>query len=318
MFNKTANSSPSVSETLSTLSLLLFFVIAMTVLSTWLTSVAKAQTSTTQTSAVISPALANDPATLAAAAEQGSRRFAYTGELLLETARTADESSPISYTGWYKFTGSATHAPTAITGMIRLGYTREYTYERADGTNGDLDNPILTLSKSFLHGQHYDFAALDSVSLALIGSLPGGREAERRTFMGSSGVLLTGSKALGRFTIQQTFGYSRGFYRYDIRDDGTVNSPDAFKTLTLVNYNLTDRLSLGGLFNYSYAISFQGIGRGTQLGAVTVDYALTENIAASIGVMSERATIEPDGQSDRIRVYAPEAAQYFADVILKL
>lgn len=306
------------------------FVAAMVLIATLLTSTkANAQSAentspapAASTTSAKLDTLKNDPATLAveaeAQAELNSKPFRYTGELLIETARTADEAQPASYTGWYRLTTSATHAASSISAILRLGYTREYTYERADGSNGDFDNPILTLSKSFLNGEHYNFVGLDSLSVAVIGSLPVSRESERRTFRGSSGVLLTGTKALGRFTVQQAFGYSRGFYEYDIRDDGTVNSPDSLKSLTLVNYGITDRFSVGAMFTYVYAISFQGVGRGTQLGAVTADYAFTDNIAATLGVMSERATIEPDGQSDRIRVYAPEAAQYFADLVLKL
>ena len=41
-------------------------------------------------------------------------------------------------------------------------------------------------------------------------------------------------------------------------------------------------------------------------------------VEAAAQLRSERGTLEPDGQTNRIRFYAPESAQYFVDLIVLL
>lgn len=297
-------------ETLSIFSLFLFFVVSMAVLSMVLSSVANAQTS----------ALANDPATLAASADVAGdgKPFKFSGQVVFETLRTADEAAPASYSGWYMATGSATHKKYAVTTTLKGSYTREYTYQRDDGQDGDFENPLLSVAKSFRQGKDFDFDWLDSISISATGTVGANRESARRTFLWSNGAVVTGAKAIGRFNLLQSFSYSHSFFDKDIRADGTVNSPHSLKSGTILYYSITDRLSVGGSFTYAYAISFQGVGRGAQLSSATVDYSITDQIIASVGVASERATIEPDGQSDRVRFYTPDAAQYFVDFVLLL
>lgn len=288
----------------------IFFVFAVAVLSLIMGSTAKAQTA----------ALANDPATLAAEAEDSTnpKPIKWGGHVVFETTRTADEAQPASYTGWYLFTGSGTHKKTAITGTFRVGYTREYSYQRDDGTDGSFDNPTVTLAKSYLKGPDFNPDLIDSFSISTAGAIGANKESARRTFLWSNGLTATVAKNLGRWNLREAVSYTHSFYEFDIRGDGTVNSPDSVRTLTMVYYDITDRLSVGGTFIYSYAVSFQGAGRGSQLGQATLDYSFTNKLAASIGIASERSTIEPDGQADRIRLYAPEAAQYFVDLIYTL
>lgn len=300
----------SIVEALSTASMFVFFVLAVVFLSVLMSSVAKAQTAS----------LANDPATLAAEAEDSTnpQPIKYGGQLVFETTRTADEAQPASYSGWYLFTGSATHKKTATTATARVGYTREYSYQRDDGTDGSFDNPTLSLAKSYRQGPDFSSDLIDSFSISTAAAIGANKESARRTFLWSNGLTATVSKNLGRFNLREALSYTHAFFEYDIRADGTVNSPDSVRTLTMVYYDISDRLSVGGTFIYSYAVSFQGVGRGAQIGQVTLDYSFNDKVAASIGIASERSTIEPDGQSDRIRLYAPEAAQYFVDLIYTL
>jgi hypothetical protein len=247
-----------------------------------------------------------------------SQPIRYGGQLVFETTRTADEAQPASYSGWYLFTGSATHKKTAITGTLRVGYTREYSYQRDDGTDGSFDNPTFSLAKSYRQGHDFDSDFIDSFSISAASAVGANKESARRSFLWSNGLTATVAKSLGRFNLREAVSYTHSFFEYDVRNDGTVNSPDSVRTLTMVYYDINDKLSVGGTFIYSYAVSFQGVGRGSQLGQATLDYSFNEKLAASIGIASERSTIEPDGQSDRIRLYAPEAAQYFVDLIYTL
>lgn len=297
-------------DTLTTISLFILFVFSVAFIAIIYTSTAKAQ----------SAALANDPATLATAAEESNnpKRFAYSGQFIVETTRSADEAHPASYTGWYLLSGSATHKATAITGTLRTAYGREYTYQRDDNTNGAFDNPIATVSKSFLNDRDFKSGLVDSVSVSLNGAIGANPESARRKFLWSNGLAVTLGKAMGGFTLRQSFGYTHSFYEYDIRNDGTVNSPDSVKSATSLFYDVTPKFSFGGVFSYGVAKSFQGVNRAGQQTQFTMDYSITNKIVASLGVASDRSTIEPDGQSDHIRFYAPEAAQYFVDLLILL
>ena len=267
-----------------------------------------------------SSALANDPATLAAQAiEKGiDKPFVTSGRLVISTARSANEAEPTSYSGAYTLMGSATHIKSATTGTARFDTTREYTYDRADGSNGSFENPILIVSKSFSSGKDFESSWMDSVSLSLSGVIGANAESRRRSFLWSNGIAVTGAKVLGRWMLNQSLRYGRSFYEYDIRDDGTVNSPNSVRSTSVVYYGVSDRWSVGGSFIYDYAISFQGVGRSGQIAMASVDFLVNEKISISAGVSSERSTLEPDGQSNRIRFYAPDSAQYFVDLVLIL
>lgn len=295
---------------LSTLALFVFFVIFFGLASNFLASRANAQAA----------ALANDPATLAANAAQAETQtpFLFTGQLLFETTRSANEAEPISYGGSYQLTGSAIHKKSAVNATARVGYTRAYSYERDDGSVGSFDNPGLSLAKSFRNGKDYEFSALDAVSVSLSGSIGANDESRRRTFLWSNGVSVTGAKTLGNWSLRQGFGYTHSFYEYDIRDNGVVNSPHTLRSTTMAFYSLNDQISFGASFLYGYSISFQGVGRATTMAQFSADYAFTNKISASLGVASDRGTLEPDGQTNRIRFYAPEAATYFFDLIVSL
>lgn len=265
-----------------------------------------------------SAALANDPATLAASADLDGKPFLFSGQFLVETARTADESQPASYSGSYLGVLSAVHRKTGLTSTLRASYSQEYSYDRDDGTNGGVENPSLAVAKAWRAGKSFESTLIDSVSLSLSGSAGLSKESRRRTLLGTAGVSATISKRLDRFNVRESVGYTRSFFNYDIRDNGVVNSPNTFRSITSVYCDVNDRLSIGGEFTFGYAVSFQGVGRTTELSVFSADYAFTDTISGSLGVSTERGTLEPDGTSNRVRFFAPEAAQYFVDLILLL
>ncbi len=261
---------------------------------------------------------ANDPATLAAAAADEGRPFLFAGTVLIETTRNANEDDRESYGGWYQLTANAVHKKSAISTSLRLGWTQEYTYQRDDGSNGSLENPSLGIAKVYRHGKDYEIPWIDSLSLSFGTSVGANREAARRTFLWSNSLTLTGVKNLGRFTFRQGFGYSRSFFEYDIRDNGVVNSPNTYRSTSSLELVVTDQLALSSSFAYAYSVSFQGVGRATQSSSASVDYMISNQLAASLGVAVERGTLEPDGQINRVKFFAPESAQYFLDLMISL
>lgn len=289
---------------------LLFFILVMVLASSLLVPRANAQTA----------ALADDPATLAekAATVENQSPFLYQGQVVVETVRSANEAEIANYSGLYELTASAVHKRTAIVLTGRLRYSQQYSYANDDGSTGMFENPRVSAAKSFRRGKEFDFDWLDAISVSVSGTLGANAESQRRHFRWANGVSVTGAKDFGRLALRQGLGYSYSFYEYDIRSNGVVNSPNAFSSSTLAFYSLSDNFSFGGGFFYTYAVSFQGVGRGVASGTLSADYSLSNRVALSLGVASEASALTPDGLSYDVRLYAPESAQYYFDVIVSL
>ncbi|MEK7354968.1 MAG: hypothetical protein AAB250_00865, partial [Bdellovibrionota bacterium] len=153
-------------------------------------------------------------------------------KLIIETTRTLQEDEPASYSGSYDLNLALINFMPNWSASTRIVYSREYSYEKDDGTDGGFENPAFGVARKWKIEN-----GIDGLTWRLSGSLPGNREAERRTFLGSLGTNVSMTKAIRRFDLSQTVGYTRGFYEYDIRADGTVNSPDSFKSTTELALN---------------------------------------------------------------------------------
>lgn len=243
-------------------------------------------------------------------------RFAPVARLLVETTRTLSPDEAANYGGWYQLTLGVQDKQSDMSLSLKTGYAREYSYERNDGSEGDLDNPILGLSKTWSEGKHFKSPVFSTISAGLSSSVAASRESRRRTFIASVGPSIAVSKKLRKFTLGQAFGYTRGFYEYDIRDNGVVNSPDQFRAATDLSYEITDELSLSASFAYTHAISYQGVGRGTQLTSASIDYQALKKLGFSLGVATERGTLEADGFTNSVRLFDQNVAQAFFDMIL--
>jgi hypothetical protein len=254
-------------------------------------------------------------------AEQKPAESAYQGsaKFVIETSRVVNtDTDTESFAGWYQATFSGLHKPTNIGAKLVLGFSQEYSYDREDGTTNAFDNPLASVSKTWKSGADFKTKFVDTVALSLTGALPASREMTRRTFLGSLGPNIGVAKKFGRATVTQALGYVRSFYEYEIRDNGVVNSPDAFRSTTGLDLALTDALSLSTSLVYTYAVSFQGVGKATQITSLSADYAFTDHFSMSLGLATERGTLEPDGQTNRIKFYDPDTTQAFIDLVVDI
>ncbi len=245
-------------------------------------------------------------------------RLKPSAEFVLDTARTLSENESDSWSGFYQLNLGLADKETSSSALLRLGYSREYSYERADGTDGDFDNPRLDLRKSFKSGDHFKSTLIDEWAIGARGILGVSRESKRRTYRGEFGPSISVRKKWGRFELIQAFRYGWRSYEYDIRMDGTVNSPHGFASSTVANLELTEMITLNGTFVYSHDISFQGVGRSAESTQFSLDCAWTKNFDTSIGFVTERPTAEADGQSERMKFFDQDKAQAFFDLILKI
>ena len=252
-----------------------------------------------------------------APAKSPTRRFKPSMALVIETTRNLQEDDAVSYAGSYDLTLGLANIYKGWGVVAHEVYAREYSYQNDDGADGAFANPDFAIGKTLKSGEGLaSDSFLKAFGFGFSGSLPGSREAQKRTFRGSTGVYVKAEKSIRRLDLAQKFSYSRLYYEYDIRDDGTVNSPDSFKSSTGLSYNVTDKLALSLSLVLGYAINFQGTSTGSQISQLSIDYAFTDAIGTSLGVASEKGTQTPDGQGNRIDLYAPEVAQAFFDLSL--
>jgi hypothetical protein len=244
--------------------------------------------------------------------------LSYTAKLIVQTAGSLDPSEPTSYSGWYSVGLGATHKPSKVSANLRLGYSREYSYQRDDGTDGAFDNPTGTIAKRYVNGEDFNSSLIDSVSIGLTGALPGNREAQKQTFRGSLGPSLMIGKAVGRLNLSQVLAYTRRFYEFDIRDDGAVNSPDALRATSSLSVDVNDKASFSVSVGLTYLRSFQGIARTTESSALAVDYVLSKAVSLSAGFATDRGTLETDGQTNTVKVFDPNRAQAFVELAFVL
>jgi hypothetical protein len=290
---------------------------------------AKAGATTVSASTASATELASQTATTAAPAGQtaalvteapatSTSPYKFGAQLSVGTAASMDPNSVTRYSGSYTFRPGIRYAPLKMRAGAGLSYSQEYSHERDDGTNGSLENPSLSLSKAWDKGADFNSNYIDAISMSLSGVIPVTNDSRKRTLRGTLGPSVKATKGVGRVTFGQSFGYSRSFFEYDIRDDGVVNSPDSFSSTTELGLKITDKLSFNTLFRYGYTISFQGVGRGSERTAFSMDYSISSRVFASLGVDTSRGTLAFDGQSDRLKFFDQEAATAFFDLGMSL
>lgn len=240
--------------------------------------------------------------------------FDLSTRLSFEVSRMMTDEGLPSYGGAYHVQLQTSHEPTQVNASLDLMYTQEYSYERDDGSTGSLENPGLSIDKTWRRGQDFSAALLDRVNLGLRASVAASPEARRRTFRGSVGPALTMTKVLSKLILSQALSYSRGFYEYETRDDGTVNSPDVMRSSTSVTYLLSDAISLVGSFTYSYALSYQGVGRADEQSMGLIGYQANERVDLAFGFASGRRTLGADGQTESIRFLDERGTQFFFEI----
>ena len=236
--------------------------------------------------------------------------FSFKGNLLIDTSANVNTADPTSVSGLYRLSTSVSHNPSGVSAFSILDYGREYSYQRDDGTDGDLDSAVIGVKKTWKD----PVAWLDMIALGLSSGLPVGRESVRRTFRGSLGPSLTLGKKLGRLEMSESVGYSYSFYEYGIRNDGTVNSPHGFRSISSLSLALTEKLVTSATFFYKRALSFQNVARDTTVTYLSLDYQLFTKLGVSVGVATEAGTLDPDGQTNRITFVDAGTSQAFFDL----
>lgn len=247
--------------------------------------------------------------------DQG-KRFEWGTKLTFDTSRTLQVDDPVSYEGAYILDSSITDKKTNLTYALRAGYSREYSYELQDGTDGDFMDPALKISKSWTEGKDFRSPIFDKITLGVGGVAGASHEAARDTFLGSVGPSFSVAKQIHNLHLGQGFGYSRKFYNYDIRDDGTVNAPDRFSSTTDVSYDITKDLSLALETILFYDINFQRTGQTTEWTTLEIDYTVSKLISTALGVVTKRGTISEDGTENNLKFYDAEVAQAYFDLVL--
>ena len=268
---------------------------------------ANAQTSQTPATGTQATGVGASVRTTVPAPKPKKPNFEFGADFSVETYRTVGEEPTNS--GSYILAPSMKYNPSDITFVGKFSYSREYNdgldEEQQTAARGDWDNAELSLMKAW----KLKSDILDSVSAGAVGVVPFSRESGRRSLLGATGPAVNLKKKIGPVAISQVFGYMYGVYEYQTREDGTVNTPDAWRAQTNIKVDLLESLKLDLLTKYTYGIPYYGDSRGAELSWAFLDFAATEMLSIQSGFVTERAT--KDGDGDQIKFWDPKTTAAF-------
>ena len=245
-----------------------------------------------------------------------SKRIVWSSSLIVDTSSELSREDNNSMSGEYLLKTGLTDQKTNVSLLLKAGYDREYTNEQKDGRDGDLVDPSISLTKTWKDGVDFRSPVFDSLFVGLSSVAGASRESARRTFVASVGPKFGMSKKFHRLNFGQVVGYSYKFYNYDIRDDGTVNSPNSFSSVTDLSYDITDSLAISAEMLLVHSINFQNTGVSSEESALSLDYTVSKAFGVSLGVATKRGTISDDGTSNGVKFIDDAVAQGFLDIIL--
>ncbi len=272
----------------------------------------------TATRANAQAAASNKLATTIARPATEEKKFKNMNEILVQTFSSLNEEHNGAMSGRYKLATYFGYVPWSMNLVGEFAYNREYTYQRADGTDGYWENPVLAVTKVFASGKDFDTKIIDRMVLSAAGSMPANRDARQKTFLGSTGAAVRVTKTLGPVFVLQRLGYTRGYYEYELMDSGTVNSPDTFKYTSELTLKFSKYFAITGGFVYLHAISYQGVAKGSQWSGYSLDAMPLENLRVSLGVETDRPTMLPDGSGDQLMVFDKRASRVFLEMFLTI
>jgi len=221
------------------------------------------------------------------------------GSIVIGTYQSNTAEGRQSYSGSYLVSPSFKIPKENISLVGSLEYNREYSYELDDGKDGDWGNAGLALSKKVELG-----GLVDSVRFGPRVSLGMGNESRRQTYKGALAAGVSLDKSFGFASVAQAFSYAYRHFEYDIRDNGTVNSPHGLEETTSIVFHINDWMTVQASFGLSYLKSFQGVNRTFSTTAIGADFALSENATLVIGAATlKKNTLEPSGQNNRVKLW---------------
>lgn len=220
----------------------------------------------------------------------------------IETSTGINSAEKKSYSGEYALVPSIKYNPLALSAFGKIAYGREYTSQKEDNTDGDLSSIALGIRKAIKLGG----GLVDSVHFGPNFVIPAGNEARRQTFNGAIGATLGATKVIGKLSLKQELGYAYRFYRFDIRDNGVINSPHSFSSSSSAGVEITKWFGLSAEFAAQQLINFQGTPAAFTSTAVEAAFTLSEKASLALGLATALAgTLDDDGQSSRILLYDP-------------
>ncbi len=245
--------------------------------------------------------------------------WSFFGAFTTETIRNLNLTEHASYAGSYMILTAAIYKPWDLSLSSEIGFSQQYSYaQENDGTSRAFDNPIIRLQKLYLNGRDFSSIWVDDIRLIVTGSLPANRVAGHQSFEGSVGPSINFDKRVGRFNLTQGIGYARGFYQYDMDAAGTINAPDVLKSLSLFSLSLADSLTWTNSLLYSYALDFQKVGKATEIFTSSVDCLWTSHFSTSLGLMTNRGTLDADGRTNRVLIFDQDGSLAFLDLGWKI
>lgn len=233
------------------------------------------------------------------------------GKLYLGGSRTMEADQPATKTNGVTAYANITHSPTQI-GLSALGsYTRSSTEEQ---NAADFDNTLVTLNKNWAPDGSWFSRITAGVSSTLATNIS---SRDDKTFRGALGPYVEVFKEFGRWTWTQNLSYSRGLYDTSVTFNDAI-APDVVKTFAIVDYNMTEKFYLEGVFQYVQGFAFNGAEIGRSLWNFAAGYSFTKNIAVDGGYGVIAGSAAANGHYDQVGFDAPPAKLLYAELSISM
>ena len=248
--------------------------------------------------------------------KRSSKALKFGAALSIETDSTINNSEKKEYDGFYVLVPSVSQKSSGLSGNLKLVYSQKYTVQNEDNTDGDLSSPVIRLRKTIRLGESMKAG---NFYFGPNFTIPAGREARRQTLNGATGLVAGVNKTFGLVSLGQELSYTYRFYRYDIRDNGVVNSPHAFASTSSAAVQINSWFGISGEFAVQQLVNFQGTPVAFSSASLGADFTLSESASISTGLATVLAgTISDDGQRNRFLLYDPGVTAAFLTLSLSI
>jgi len=201
----------------------------------------------------------------------------------------------------------------ALKGLLRTGYSQEYSYVRDDGSAGGLIDTLLSLTYALGEARR----GL-SLSLVLNSLLPTSKDSRKvgLQFAAGPGFLIdykTGHLELGSLTE-----YYEQFHDVEVSLDGKSNIQRSIRETLTIGYDIDGHLGLSALFRSKQGWTYQGATRTSYVFGYELGYSFNSNVAMSVGLMTDQSALKDNGLESNYTLFdANQTAGYF-DIVFNI
>lgn len=249
-------------------------------------------------------------------AQNPKRKFS--ASLLIDTSTTlapgAAQAAGENYSqsGFYRLDLSAP-LPEALTVSMRAGYSKEYTYVTANGSQGGFADTKLSLLKAW--GEIRKGLSL-STGLSL--ALPTSQDSRKVGLQSAVGFSVPIEYKIAHWSFSLEPRYSEYYHDAYVALDGTPNNSRAVSLVTTAAYMITEKFGTDLTFWPSRSWTYRGTPSTRYVASYELTYDISKNFGTALGLMTSENALKSNGLDANYTVFDANMTTGFFDVMMSL